>query len=361
MGKNDDIEKSILSSIIFNRDIELAKRVDIKIFNRENQKVLKAMRELNTTNDMVLRERISEELLIDIIAITPITNLNEYLNILKESYSKRELEKSLSDAIEQIKFKNKKVDKIIYEVMERLNEIEKRSISTSLKVKKFNQIEDKERAVITKDLIPFVVGTTSIIAGEGGIGKSSISLKIAIEYAYEERKNVLLWLSEDSLTETKRRFKTICQNERIDESDVVEYIDVTNKEPFPTIIRENREYITNSEFYKFKKEVLDKYKLVILDPLIAFLGVEENSNSETRQVLNKYNAITNEREDISIIFVHHTNKEGGVRGGSTIRDSVRLVYLMEKITKNRRRFKIEKDNYNIKKEINADHIEIDLY
>jgi len=116
---------------------------------------------------------------------------------------------------------------------------------------------------------------------------------------------------------------------------------------------------------------LKDFDFIILDPLIAFFGGDENNNSQAREFMNLLTEWA-DKEDKAILLVHHNNKSttGGIRGASAFVDAVRLQYQLfypseldeeSLIPNNYRIIKIIKDNWGVSKILNKTEIEIEIF
>ena len=84
------------------------------------------------------------------------------------------------------------------------------------------------------------------------------------------------------------------------------------------------------KFYQFKRALKD-YDVIILDPLIAMFGADENNNAHARKFVNLFTRWAT-KEGKTIIFIHHGAKNTSQsRGASAFVDAVRLVYRVEHI------------------------------
>ena len=123
----------------------------------------------------------------------------------------------------------------------------------------------------------------------------------------------------------------------------------------------------NSIFYKLKNTLKD-FELIIIDPLIAFYGGDENNNSQAREFMNLLTEWA-DKEDKAILVIHHNNKsvEGGIRGASAFVDAVRLHYELLSPDKENplpngyRTIKIQKDNWGVERIIGKKEIDIQVF
>lgn len=206
-----------------------------------------------------------------------------------------------------------------------------------------DQIEAREVEYYLKEWLPIPKASTSMITSAGGTGKTMLAIQIAIRIIAENPdRKVLLWLTEDGKGQTKQRLNEILRT-------IVTTTDKKTVEKNITIIgAETGSYlVTTADEAKLKEKLLP-YTLVVIDPLIAFYGYEnENNNRDARTFMQIWNrtAIANSQ---SILFLHHNNKakeNATARGASDFINAVRLLYRMEYIENSRnRKIIVEKEN-----------------
>lgn len=206
------------------------------------------------------------------------------------------------------------------------------------------QIEPRMPEFYLKDFLPIPKNAITMISAAGGSGKTFLAIQIAIRFVQEEihefnDSKVLLWLSEDPIGLTRHRADVILS--RIPKVGThFQNVDVIDDMP---------QHLNLDNFSKYK-ELFREYDLVVLDPLIAFYGGEENSNSEARFFMNLLNKIARDNRQ-SFIIIHHAGKgqEQKSRGAGAFVDAVRLSYeikIMEDTIK--REIVVAKDNYGVK-------------
>lgn len=225
------------------------------------------------------------------------------------------------------------------------------------KYAKFNLAEAvaKKTDFILENLLPLPIGKVSILSANGGMGKSALSLKCALDLAINENIKVLIHFSEDSLGEIKLRAD--------------ELITMMNNKPYLSNIHLNddsvmiqqelftKEHYTNPlniAEQKTLKHLFKGYKLVILDPLIGFINFDENLNGKAKEFISILTNIAKENEQAILLLHHHRKKSNDdetttIRGASAFVDAVRVHYSLsyDKNT-NKHIVKIEKDNLNAK-------------
>lgn len=174
-----------------------------------------------------------------------------------------------------------------------------------------------------------------LITGPGGAGKSLITLQIAMDlihptppkfldnFTIYRQHRVLFVQSENSIVSIKRRLNIIRQHFQIDDQILRERM------IFLGIGKDIRAVgdMTKSTFTDTIKHFIDFYKsdLVIIDPLISFHSMDENSNDQMRRLLDSV-AIFCEDSGVTPLLIHHHAKmtadsgPGGGRGASAIGD-----------------------------------------
>ena len=231
-----------------------------------------------------------------------------------------------------------------------------------IKIQNINEIEYEEtfEHLIIKEFLPIPIKTLSILIGRGGVGKSMIALQMAIHYIKENKKNVFLWLSEDSLKESKKRTSNICKYLKIDENEISKHLFISNSKPIEILNKINGNIFINKEFIEVKKQLKD-FELIILDPLKSFaLNLEENSNSEMDKLMKTITFWCKD-EDKTLMIIHHSSKLGGSRGASSITDACRLAYeVLPTNIDNIKNIKIIKDNFNITGFLKTSQIKINI-
>ena len=164
-----------------------------------------------------------------------------------------------------------------------------------------------------------------------------------------------LWLSEDPIEISKNRFEKIYDKVlNINNSSIKSKIDISNSPTIHFLYEEQRRVAVSPLFTQFKIK-MQEYDLIVFDPLIAFYGVDENSNSNARRFMQLFTDWA-AKENKTIIFIHHSTKNTTQsRGASAFVDAVRTVYEIDKIKdkdgnikdESKRLIKLTKDNYGV--------------
>ena len=390
---NLDIEKAILNSII--SDNSIFENIHNILTSSDfylpfHQTVFQTIKELINENDFfdeyILKEKLEkekkfdEELFLEIISTTPIVNVEEYAKIIKELALKRRLELLLKK--NSINIAQRDTFELIEALKKELEELEKNKIDT-FKLKTFSKVESKDIEFILKDYLPIPKKAVTLLSAKGGAGKSWLVLQLALKFINQTNKKVFAWLSEDPDFATKKRAEKILNEILINHNDT-KYFDINHPiyenfqylgsetRPFHFIEYEYKNKKINPLFYKLKHTLKD-FDFIILDPLIAFFGGDENNNSQAREFMNLLTEWA-DKEDKAILLVHHNNKSttGGIRGASAFVDAVRLHYELltldeikddkkELLQDNIRILKIKKDNWGVEKILNKKEIQLQVF
>ena len=195
-----------------------------------------------------------------------------------------------------------------------------------------------------EDFLPIPKSAITMISASGGSGKTFLSIQIAIRMIKENPKHkVLLWLSEDDKGIVKHRADEIL-NKVLGSDFCLDNIDIIDDMP---------QHLNDANI-KAYKELFVPYNLVVIDPLIAFYGGNENDNSQARYFMNLLNKAARDNLQ-SILVVHHSTKptkdqESRARGASAFIDAIRLSYELENVEDNicNKNINVRKDNYGVK-------------
>jgi len=386
---NLNIERAILNSIIF--DNTKLKEIE-SLLNKEDfylpfhqvvyQTTLELTKQKDFIDEFILKDelikikKLDEELFLEIISTTPVENIEEYSKIIKELALKRRLKTLLKK--NSINIAEKDTFELIEALKRELEHIEKNQIET-FKLKKFSIVENKDIEFILKDYLPIPKKSVTLLSAKGGAGKSWLVLQLALKYINQTDKKVFAWLSEDPDFATKKRAEKILNEILINHNDT-RYFDINHPiydnfsylgsetRPFHLIEYDYKNKKINPLFYKLKHTLRD-FEFIILDPLIAFYGGDENNNSQAREFMNLLTEWA-DKEDKAILLVHHNNKSttGGIRGASAFVDAVRLHYELSTITDEEkplpegyRKIKIQKDNWGVEKMLGKNEIKIQVF
>ena len=206
-----------------------------------------------------------------------------------------------------------------------------------------SKIKAKPNEIVCKDYLPLIKGALNIIAGSGGVGKSTIALKSALHYLRaNEKENALLVMGEDSKDVIEKRIYAIGKNDfMLDSDEISAYLQrmlfITTDNDMPTRFLQkvsntatlNTGLIT--AFHTYVKE--NHIGFVVLDPLKKFHSCNENDNSEMDLLVRDVFLSAASKLKIVVLVLHHSAKSldaRGARGASTITDTARIAYKIAK-------------------------------
>ena len=364
-----NLELTVLSSIIFSPENFI--NIDEDIFYHPTLKAIyKAIQDLNKkdlpieeaiirnylVNSFKMKKQDVEDVLVNILATTPASDMKAYISQLEELKRKREVNKTLLK-INQDVIENKSADELESTLLSFAEKISTKSSTNFLNLTAALNVEEKESEFITKDFIPIPKNTVTIFSAGGGTGKTSLLLQLAMKFLNENKnEKCFMWLSEDPLGLTKHRLNTIINGLYKQGEQTLDRLMLSDDLTFSVLEEQNRNIVINSLFYKMKM-LLKDYSLIILDPLIAFFGGDENNNAQAKLFMQLFTKWAGE-ENKTIIFIHHSTKNTSQsRGASAFTDAARAVYEIQKIRDeegkeiktNERKVILSKDNYRASK------------
>ena len=235
-----------------------------------------------------------------------------------------------------------------------------------------DKIRGEKVEVVCKNFIPLIKGGGyNVLSGRGGVGKSAIALRAMVHYLLLNRKDKGLgYFTEDDRDEVETRLRQICFGEH--KMDKQQYADIFNRCMFVTTEndpmwnfaqRTQNGFEVTKELIAFQIFLIENdVKFLILDPLKAFHTLNENDNTEMDFVVRKAIKTIGTKTGCCTVVLHHSTKgQNGARGASTISDSSRISYSLDRVHKKapdgklipdekfkgKVRLTIEKDNKNI--------------
>ena len=328
-----DFERAILSAIIFDPSLAFSQKLTKEDFSHPfHQSVFDAIIALKRANKPIEEGFIVQELqksnkfdestFLNILATTPIVNIEAYIDEIRTfSTNQRfnfESKKIISDdtlSVEEKLAKIKQLEKTI-------------QTGTSLpRPANTKNIAAETPQFYLRAKLPIQKNEITLITGKGGTGKSYVSIWLAATLQKEEKLRVFAYLSEDTLGNTKNRLDIIRDaNPFLKDAD----FEYWGKEvrPSPFLKKTSEGFMPSRFWYNFTSHLKD-YDIIILDPLIAFIAEDENSNVEARALFNLLNEWC-DKDDKTIIIIHHHNKDDKIRGASAFVDAIRLHFILEK-------------------------------
>ncbi|HHD79826.1 MAG TPA: helicase DnaB [Epsilonproteobacteria bacterium] len=365
---NLDYERAILSSIVFNPET-LTRVQELGVsagdfyypFHGRLFDALEYLYEHGAIEESIIRQHMGktfdEVAMIDVLAALPIDNIEIYTKKIKEFSQLRDFKRLAHQILQEVD-KEESLSNTIHLVHKELERVEEGS-SELFNITTLDQVKAEEAEFICKSWLPFPKNTVSLVTAGGGVGKSFLLLQAAMRMIRDEKLKVFMWLSEDALSLSKYRAEMIAKN--ILESDIHAFtkdlhIAGADSETIHFLEESRAGVEVNSQFYQFKR-MLKAYDVIILDPLIAMFGADENNNAHARKFVNLFTRWAT-KEGKTIIFIHHGTKNSSQsRGASAFVDAVRLVYKIEHIKNDKgevqeddkRWIILDKDNNGAKK------------
>lgn len=360
-----NIEATVISSIIYDPALldKYTSKINKKLFFlplhiKIIEIILVQYKSEKIIDEEIIRNKLGREFENDLIYIltkNPVSRLDDYIEILQDYSLKREMQSLSLRIIKELQTATSGLE-LYAKVANFSNEIAANNNLDIFEINNIEDIEDKEVEFICREWLPFPVRTVSLITAPGGTGKSWFVQQLVIRAIQEGKiKKAFLWLSEDPKEISKNRFNKVFDNVlKVKDESVKSKIDISDSPTIQFLYDDQRKVEVSPLFSHFKVK-LQKYDLIILDPLIAFYGTDENNNSSARRFMQLFTEWAN-KEDKTIIFIHHSTKNSTQsRGASAFVDAVRTVYEIDKIRDkdgkeeetNKRIIKLTKDNYGI--------------
>lgn len=361
-------EALVLSSILFNQNILDEISINLKpndFYLQVHRDIYEAMLILHSedmpidTNFILKKSKkpINENVLMEIISAVPVTDVYKYVKSIKENSLRRQIQNLSLELKRDSENQNLSNDEIFQLLKYKHDEILTNNIFIINKNCILDVVE-KEPEFYLKNWLPIPLGTITIISAQGGTGKTWIVVQMALKFVLENpNKKVFLWLSEDLESIVKNRMNSVCSDildTKLD--DRFKNIITTDTSPQPLLERDKGVYKMSYRFEQLKVELKD-YDLIVLDPLLAFYGADENDNSQARLFMQPFMNWCKETNK-SVVFLHHSNKgdNSSTRGAGAFVDASRVCYEVSKVYQKDKKsldlnslhlrdIKLSKDNY----------------
>ena len=368
---NISFERTILCSIVFDTNVlELCVKEGLRpehLTSKFRQDVLKQCTELQGRHldEEVIKHRLGVEFdeteMLYILSSNPMADVSYFVKEVVSLANIREARLIAMNVLEQT---NSEIP--LNDIIKTLNvgvESLTSESSNFLNIHNINEIEAKEAEFICKKWLPFPKRAVSLVSAGGGVGKSFLLMQAAMRIVEEDNLKVFMWLSEDPVELSKHRYDLI--SEKVMNANKSRYankihIAGSDTETKQFLEEERGKISISGMFYQFKK-MLNEYDVIILDPLIAFFGADENNNTHARQFINLFTRWATV-ENKTIMFIHHGTKNSSQsRGASAFVDAVRLVHQVElvkndsgeQIEDEYRQIILAKDNNGAKKHLTS--------
>lgn len=221
-------------------------------------------------------------------------------------------------------------------------------------------INPTQAEFILENKMPMPKNAVTLLSAKGGTGKTRYALICASAHIHNTNETVALWLTEDYKGQVRHIFDSMVSDGLVNQETISKMILILDPPPQLAkremgIFKANYEGFANIEIALKHNNV----KFVVFDPLLAFYGGNENDNSEARVFIQTFAEFAKEA-GITVLIIHHSNKEGKSRGATAFSDGVRCRYElnppmekdginMELQKKGLRVLSLEKDNWGASK------------
>jgi hypothetical protein len=269
-------------------------------------------------------------------------DIKHHISILKEHAARRRILELKNSIEKRCRRKGSDLNKIDRDARLMLDEIQSSTKATGrslFNVVTFDDIftsELKINAPIADGLID--EGEFAIMYGTGGTGKSVLSLDLAMSlgagvanlwdlFPIPKPRITMFVQSENTWATIKTRMTMKCGGDSrfvgglqnitspLAYDDILISGDVSDKK-FKAGLIDYAEQV--------KQILLSNIDLIIFDPLISYHAADENDNSRMRTTLDSI-AETSNAIGATPVVIHHTNRQGDIRGASAIFDWARNI------------------------------------
>ena len=348
------VERILLGSMIFEPDLIGEGRVlgleASHFFMPFHQKLFELL-ERQYFEGVVDEELIASEMgrafdekeMLQIMTVNPTRQIAPYVERMVEMANLRNVREMAQKLISQIDGEERDYGNVLKTLHEEIDRLDYKSSFLSLR--NIGEVEAKEAEFVCRSWLPFPKKAVSLVTAGGGAGKSFLMMQAAMRMVSEEGLRVFMWLSEDPAELSRHRFEMIAGRVIGQPPEHFEkklFLAASDTETIHFLQEDRSSVSVNSDFYRFRK-MLEGFDVIILDPLIAFFGGDENNNTHARQFINLFSRWANV-ENKTIVFIHHgTKNTSQSRGASAFVDAVRLAYQVD-IVKNKEGEQIEEHN-----------------
>ena len=197
----------------------------------------------------------------------------------------------------------------------------------------------------------YIRSNVSVMAAEGGVGKSSVQMVEGIAVAtgkpllgepVHEQCNVWIINLEDPLEEMQRRFVAALMHYNIKDEDIKGRVFLDAGRDLKMIFaKQDRDGISvNDQFVDLMISVIEKHKigLVIIDPWVAATAISENDNVAMNAAVGAVRAVA-DATGAAIVLTHHVRKTNGeeatidsVRGAGSLIGAARAARLLNRVS-----------------------------
>ncbi len=204
--------------------------------------------------------------------------------------------------------------------------------------------------------------------GLGETGKTLLAMQLAMSLAtgkpflgfeIKEKQKVLYLTAEENDANFAQRLKLLAKGLNVNNEQLQQnfawlsiYSENFQCSTYRLLKNANKEIIT-TEFYDCLVNIITHFKpsLVILDSLVNFYGLDENSSEQASIFMEALKMIT-KNHDCSFMLLHHQTKEAMrvdgeklFRGSMVFREQSRARITLQRVSEDTKKLTIEKLNY----------------
>lgn len=201
--------------------------------------------------------------------------------------------------------------------------------------KRIQEIEKIKVEVCGKDYIPYHRGNYNIIAGDGGVGKSLVALKMLVHFLMEKPQEQALGIfSEDTREQIEERLKYIVGGLNITLEEVFNrtfFKTLDNDDGRVFAYMDGRIPTLDLEYFTQVVSNIQHYNVgfIVFDPLERFhTGLNESDAGDMKFLVTSIFQKIGTMTGSCVIVLHHTSKgdKSGARGSSVITNKGRVAY-----------------------------------
>ncbi len=238
---------------------------------------------------------------------------------------------------------------------------------------------DKDKLDITDNFVlePFIPAQAiTLLDGVGGLGKSILAMQLGLciatgnkfldTYKPKTTSKVIYITAEETPYNFNDRLEKLINSLKLDH-------DLANENFLWLSTLEKNNYTTHNlldtnhnttDFYNDLERTIQiiKPKLMVLDSLINFYGLDENASKDAIEFMNRLKYLCS-NYDMAILVIHHQTKENNntYRGSGVFREQARArITIKIPDNENKRAIEIEKLNYYSKLREQANNTKIKL-
>ncbi len=203
--------------------------------------------------------------------------------------------------------------------------------------------------------------------GLGETGKTLLAMQLAMSLAtgkpflgfeIKEKQKVLYLTAEENDSNFAQRLKLLAKGLSVDKEQLQNFAWISAYSPSfqcntYRLLQNTMRKIEPTEFYDYLVNIITHFKpsLVILDSLVNFYGLDENSSEQASIFMETLKMIT-KNHDCSFMLLHHQTKEAMradgeklFRGSMVFREQSRARITLERVNEDTKKLTIEKLNY----------------